>query len=110
MTGVDRTRLCAAADVSENAILRIGTVEGLNKPVAVARIGNEYFCIDDICTHQDAALSDGWVEDGCVECPLHESRFDLRTGNPDVPPARERLATHPVTVEDGAVYLLGNLS
>ena len=110
MTGGERRRLCATADVSENAIVRIGTVEGLDQPVAVARSGNAYFCIDDVCTHQDAALSDGWVEDGRVECPLHESRFDLRTGKPDVPPAREPLVTHPVTVEDGVVYLLGGLS
>jgi 3-phenylpropionate/trans-cinnamate dioxygenase ferredoxin component len=55
-------------------------------------------------------LSDGWVEDGCVECPLHESRFDLRTGRPDVPPAREPIATYPVIVDDGVVYLVGTPS
>jgi 3-phenylpropionate/trans-cinnamate dioxygenase ferredoxin subunit len=107
MSGRERLHLCAADAVPDDGILRIGAVAGLAKPVAVAYSGGEYFCIDDTCSHQDAALSDGWVEDGCVECPLHESRFDLRTGKPDMPPAREPVATHPVVVENGVVYLLG---
>jgi 3-phenylpropionate/trans-cinnamate dioxygenase ferredoxin subunit len=108
VNGDDRYRLCAASDVPEEGIIRIRA--DWPTPIAVARTGNEFFCIEDTCSHQDAALSDGWVEDGCVECPLHESRFDLRTGRPDVPPAREPIATYPVTVEDGVVYLVGTPS
>jgi 3-phenylpropionate/trans-cinnamate dioxygenase ferredoxin subunit len=65
----------------------------------------EVFAIDDTCTHQDASLADGWLE-GCeVECPLHASRFDLRTGAVDAPPAKVGVRTHPVTVTDGQIYL-----
>src|SRR6476646_6594277 len=47
----------------------------------------EIYAIDHTCTHQDASLADGWLE-GCeVECPLHASRFDPRTGRVDAPPA-----------------------
>jgi 3-phenylpropionate/trans-cinnamate dioxygenase ferredoxin subunit len=108
MSGGERYRLCAADDVPNEGIVRIVAVAGLAQPLAVARSGDEFFCIDDTCSHQDAALSDGWVEDGCVECPLHESRFDLRTGKPDVPPAKEPIATHPIIIENGVVYLLGH--
>jgi 3-phenylpropionate/trans-cinnamate dioxygenase ferredoxin component len=66
----------------------------------------EIYAIDDTCTHQDASLADGWLE-GCeVECPLHASRFDLRTGRVDAPPAKLPVRTHRVVVEDGTVYVV----
>jgi 3-phenylpropionate/trans-cinnamate dioxygenase ferredoxin subunit len=65
----------------------------------------ELFAVDDTCTHQDASLADGWLE-GCeVECPLHASKFDLRTGAVDAPPAKLPVRTHRVLVEDGTVYV-----
>ena len=65
----------------------------------------EFFAVDDTCTHQDASLADGWLE-GCeVECPLHASRFDLRTGAVDAPPARRPIRAHAVTVQDDTVYV-----
>ena len=58
-------------------------------PIAVFHTDDgEVFAIDDTCTHQDASLADGWLE-GCeIECPLHASRFNLRTGAVDAPPAK----------------------
>ena len=75
-------------------------------PVAVFHTEDgEVYAIDDTCTHQDASLSDGWLE-GCeVECPLHASKFNLRTGSVDAPPARRPVRTHQVLVEDGMIYL-----
>ena len=74
-------------------------------PIAVFNADGELYAIDDTCTHQDASLADGWLE-GCeVECPLHASTFDLRTGSVDAPPARRPVRTHQVLVEDGTVYL-----
>lgn len=48
--------------------------------IAVFRVGDEWFALRDMCTHEVARLSEGFVEDGCVECPLHQGLFDLRTG------------------------------
>jgi 3-phenylpropionate/trans-cinnamate dioxygenase ferredoxin subunit len=75
-------------------------------PIAVFHTEDgEIFAIDDTCTHQDASLADGWLE-GCeVECPLHASRFDLRTGKADAPPAKRPVRTHEVHVEDGTVFV-----
>jgi 3-phenylpropionate/trans-cinnamate dioxygenase ferredoxin component len=68
-------------------------------PVAVFHTEDgELFAIDDTCTHQDASLAEGWVEGCAVECPLHESRFDLRTGHADAPPATRPVRTHRVVV------------
>lgn len=76
-------------------------------PVAVFHTEDgEVYAVDDTCTHQDASLSDGWLE-GCeIECPLHSSRFDLRTGAVDSPPAKRPVRTHGVVVEDGMIYVV----
>ena len=75
-------------------------------PVAIFHTEDgQVFAIDDTCTHQDASLADGWLE-GCeVECPLHASRFDLRTGQVDAPPAKNPVRTHRVEVTDGMVHI-----
>lgn len=58
----------------------------------------ELFIIDDTCTRQDASLADGWVE-GCeVEYPLHRSKFDLRTGRVNAPPAKLPVRTQHQTL------------
>jgi 3-phenylpropionate/trans-cinnamate dioxygenase ferredoxin component len=76
-------------------------VEG--HPVAVFNAEGHLYAIDDTCTHQDASLSEGWLEGCLVECPLHASCFDLRTGAVTAPPAREPVRTYRVEVSDGMV-------
>ena len=73
--------------------------------IAVFNADGELLAIDDTCTHQDASLSDGWLEGCAVECPLHAACFDLRTGRPSGPPAKKPVRTHQVVVEDGLVYV-----
>lgn len=81
-------------------------VDRVDPPIAVFHTEDgEVFAIDDTCTHQDASLADGWLEDCEVECPLHASRFDLRTGEVDAPPAKLPIRTHPVIITDGDIYV-----
>ena len=87
-------RLCPLSAVPGDEGHRI---EGV-PPVAVFRQGEEFFCIDDTCTHENYSLADGWVEDCEVECTLHGARFSLRTGGVLAPPATARLAVHPVAI------------
>ena len=56
-------------------------------------------------SHEDASLAEGWIEAGEVECPLHATRFCLRTGEPMCLPATRPVAAHKVEVRDGDVYL-----
>ena len=74
-------------------------------PIAVFNVGGELFALDDTCTHQDASLADGWLEDCFIECPLHASRFDVRTGEVTGPPAKRPVHTHAVIVRDETVYV-----
>jgi 3-phenylpropionate/trans-cinnamate dioxygenase ferredoxin subunit len=95
-------RACSLDDVPEDEALGVtlGAFE-----VAVARHGEEVFAVENICSHAAVALSEGEVEDCTVECWLHGSRFDLRTGKPTGLPATEPVATFPVDVRDGDVYV-----
>ncbi|MHB1613063.1 MAG: bifunctional 3-phenylpropionate/cinnamic acid dioxygenase ferredoxin subunit [Actinomycetes bacterium] len=79
-------------------------------PIAVFRVGEAFYAIDDTCTHQDASLAEGWVQGTTVECPLHSSCFDLRTGEVAGPPAKRPVGTHRVVVEDGVVFVEPGLS
>jgi nitrite reductase/ring-hydroxylating ferredoxin subunit len=74
--------------------------------VAVFRLADGFYAISDICTHEYALLSDGFCEDGKVECPLHQACFDIRSGKALDEPAEVDLATYPTRVEGGVVQFL----
>ncbi|WP_413797124.1 non-heme iron oxygenase ferredoxin subunit [Streptomyces iranensis] len=97
-------KLCLAENLTPGAVTRIATPD-LPVPLAVVKVGERIFCFDDTCSHETASLSDGWLDGHEIECPLHESRFDLRTGKPDSPPARRPIRTHDVQVVEGMVYV-----
>ncbi|GAA4677330.1 bifunctional 3-phenylpropionate/cinnamic acid dioxygenase ferredoxin subunit [Pseudonocardia yuanmonensis] len=96
---------CQLADLPRGASLRLTDLPG-SPPVALFHTDDgELFAVDDTCTHADASLADGFVEDCAVECPLHAAIFDLRTGEADGLVAQYPVRTHTVVIEDGAVYL-----
>jgi 3-phenylpropionate/trans-cinnamate dioxygenase ferredoxin subunit len=73
--------------------------------IAVVLTEGEVFAINDICSHGQVSLSEGEV-DGCsLECWLHGSQFDLRTGKPLSLPATDAVPVYPVKVEDGTVFV-----
>lgn len=96
-------RACPLSALARGEALRLET----EPPIAVFHTDDgELLAIDDTCTHQDASLADGWLE-GCeVECPLHASRFDLRTGAVDAPPAKLPVRAHTVQVHDDVIYVV----
>ena len=100
MSGFER--VCALSDVPTDTALAV-TVGDLD--VAVARDGDEVFALQDECSHAAVALSEGEVVDCTVECWLHGSTFDLRTGKPTTFPATEPVATFPVEVRGTDVYV-----
>ena len=95
-------RACAVSEVPDDEGLAV-TVGGID--VAVARDADEFYAIQDLCSHAAVTLSEGEVADCQIECWLHGSRFDLRTGKPTGLPATEPVATFPVEVRDGDLYV-----
>jgi 3-phenylpropionate/trans-cinnamate dioxygenase ferredoxin component len=76
--------------------------------VCIAKSQGEIYALADICSHADANLSDGDVGNGTVECWLHGSRFDLRTGRPTGLPANRPVPTYPVKVDGGDILVAVN--
>ncbi|MFB9312113.1 non-heme iron oxygenase ferredoxin subunit [Nocardioides plantarum] len=93
---------CAPSDVPADEALGVSLGE---LDVAIARDGDQFYALQDLCSHASVSLSEGEVEDCAIECWLHGSRFDLRTGKPTGLPATEPVATFPVEVRDDGVYV-----
>jgi 3-phenylpropionate/trans-cinnamate dioxygenase ferredoxin subunit len=79
------------------------TVGGVD--VAVVRSGEEVFAIQDECSHANIQLSEGDVEGCLIECWLHGSTFDLRTGKPTTLPAFQPVPVYPVRVDGDDVLV-----
>lgn len=92
--------IAKADQLQDDEVLAVNT--GTLK-LALYRSEGDYFVTDNVCTHQYALLSDGYLEDGCIECPLHQARFDIRTGKAQCAPATEDIKTYAVKVENGEV-------
>ena len=95
-------RVCSVAEVPTDEALAVVAGEW---DLAIARNGDEFFALQDVCSHAEVALSEGEVEDCTIECWLHGSRFDLRTGKPTGLPATEPVSTFPVDVRGTDVYV-----
>lgn len=75
-------------------------------PALLLRIGDDFYCIEDVCTHDGQPLTDGPVADCQITCPRHGARFDLRTGQPTRMPATEPVRTFPVEVRGDDVCVV----
>jgi 3-phenylpropionate/trans-cinnamate dioxygenase ferredoxin component len=73
--------------------------------IAVARSGEEFFAIEDVCTHDGAELTGGAVEGAEIICPRHGARFCLRTGEALTPPAYEPVRVFATKIDDGHLWV-----
>jgi 3-phenylpropionate/trans-cinnamate dioxygenase ferredoxin subunit len=103
-------RVCALSDVPEPGSLRI-ELDDPDGPeaIAVVRFEGEVYAVQDVCSHAEVPLSEGDVEEfggaPTIECWMHGSCFDLRTGEPTNLPATEPVPVYPVRVEGEDVYV-----
>jgi nitrite reductase/ring-hydroxylating ferredoxin subunit len=96
------TALCAAADVDDDAPLRVA---GHGTAFAVFRVGGRHYVTQDACTHGPGSLAEGFVDGEEIECPFHQGRFHIPTGSPSAPPCTIPLRTWPARVIDGQVCI-----
>jgi len=78
-------------------------VQGL--ALALYRVGAEVYATDDLCTHAHARLCEGFLEGHEIECPLHQGRFDVRSGKALCAPLIDDVRTYPLKIEGGRVFV-----
>lgn len=106
----DYVRACSVASLrDESAIgVEIRPPAGEDIAVCLVKTQGEIFAISDICSHADVNLSDGDVDDGTIECWLHGSRFDVRSGRPTGLPANRPVPTYPVKIDGDDILVALN--
>jgi len=96
------TRVASLDDFAASDAIEVAVGE---RRIALFLVGGEVFATAARCTHGDAALCDGFVEGHEIECPLHQGRFDVRTGAATGAPAETPLATYPARLAGDEVEL-----
>jgi 3-phenylpropionate/trans-cinnamate dioxygenase ferredoxin subunit len=76
-----------------------------DRVVVLFHVGGQYFCIDDVCTHDGGPLGEGELCDHTIACPRHGAKFDIRTGKALTMPATQDTVAHEVKIEDGKVFV-----
>ncbi len=75
------------------------------KDIAVFKLGDRYYAASNICSHQYALLTDGYLDGDVIECPLHQGRFHIPSGKALGDPVTEDLAVYPVRVENDEIQV-----
>lgn len=96
-------KVCEVADVPAGT-MRPVNIDGLK--LMIVNVDGELYAVGRICTHETADLSTGFLIGSAVTCPLHLSRFDVRTGEVQNPPATSPLPMHKLKIEGESVYVL----
>ena len=102
-----RIRVLSGNTLNPGKMMRINVEE---ETILLANVEGTFYAIEDQCSHEDASLYNGALKGDCVECPLHGSRFDLKTGLPKEEPATEPVKTFAVEIQEDDVYILINAS
>lgn len=95
-------RAAALADLPAEDALGV-LVDG--REIALYQVAGEVFATDNRCTHGNALLSEGFLMDYCIECPLHQGQFDVRTGETLCAPVTDPIRTYPARVEADEVLV-----
>jgi 3-phenylpropionate/trans-cinnamate dioxygenase ferredoxin subunit len=95
-------------EIAKARELREGTMRRYDvggRRILLANVAGRLYAVDDTCTHEEASLSTGVLRGELVKCPLHNSRFNVRTGEALEEPAEEDLRTYPVREEGGRILV-----
>src|SRR5262245_60775000 len=96
------TRVAAAADLKERGVMD-AEVDG--DEIALYWVDGTPYATENICTHAFARLSEGFLDGDCVECPVHQALFNVKTGEAVAPPAYQPVKTFPCRIEGEDVLI-----
>jgi naphthalene 1,2-dioxygenase system ferredoxin subunit len=95
-------RAASRGDLADGEVLGLVLA---GREIALYDIDGQLYATDDVCTHAYARLSDGWLDKGEIECPLHAGRFDVKTGKALCPPVTDALKTYPLRLVDDEIQI-----
>jgi len=98
----DWVRACACDDIEDEDLIRW---DHAGRTYALYKAKDGFYCTDGMCTHEEEHLEEGLLIGHVIECPLHQGRFDIRTGEVISPPPFGDLNIYPVKTENGEVYV-----
>jgi nitrite reductase/ring-hydroxylating ferredoxin subunit len=101
--GADFVKVAETKDIQPSN-MRAVDPEGEER-ICIVNLEGKYYAIGNVCTHLGGPLDEGTLEGYEVECPWHGSKFDVRTGNPTKPPARQAVPVYEVKVEDNNILV-----
>jgi 3-phenylpropionate/trans-cinnamate dioxygenase ferredoxin subunit len=96
-------KVAELGEIPEEGVLGVEADD--ETPIALVRSEGEVYAVRDVCSHAEVRLSEGEVEDGTIECWLHGSCFDLRSGAPINPPATQAVPTYDVKIDGDDVLV-----
>lgn len=105
MLGLDKCEFIEITPASELPNGGRLFVEIADKPIVIFNIANQFFAIDDVCTHDNGPLGDGDLEDYNIVCPRHGAQFDVRTGQAVQMPAAVDILAYPVQMRAGNIFV-----
>jgi MocE subfamily Rieske [2Fe-2S] domain protein len=94
--------VAAVDELDEDDVMKVAVGQEI---LAVYRVGDDLYATDNRCTHEEASLSDGYLQDDTIECPRHQGVFHIPTGRALQPPVTEDVRVYPVRVEGGRVWV-----
>ncbi len=96
-------RVAAVGEIPEGSAIAVRVKD---REIALYHVEEGgFYATENVCTHEYAQLSEGWLEGYEIECPLHAGRFDVRTGKALCPPVEENVRTCEVRIRDGDVFV-----
>jgi nitrite reductase/ring-hydroxylating ferredoxin subunit len=96
------TRVAALAELKERGVM---DAEVNGDEVALYWVGDTPYATENICTHAFARLSEGYLDGDCIECPVHQAMFNVKTGEAVSPPAYQAVKAFPCRVEGEDVMI-----
>lgn len=92
----------AAADLPSDDVIGLDVA---GRDIALYAVDGAVYATDNLCTHGQARLCDGFLEGHEIECPLHQGKFDVRTGQALCDPVNKDVRSYPVKLEGGRVFV-----
>lgn len=94
----------ASTDSIPSNSVKAFTVNG--QKIAIFHLDGKFYAINDTCSHDEASLSEGEIDDTEIECPRHGARFDITTGRNLTLPAVVPVKKYEVKVDGGKIFVV----